>query len=269
VYIIAPGGGGIDETELLMQINNTSFDSNITESSWWAKSSAYSVLKLQDTIIIQNSELITFKDSVDLAVLGKFTEIDKSIIDTLGANIDSLKSVNSAISTNNAIEELIKAINAIKFDFEKYHSLSDAQLNSLKIIAAMCPHTEGPAVYTGRALLRGLDKNRGEYMNECEKVYPSSSANRQSQNSSIETNIYQSNFSVFPNPASTSIVLNHNGSFTKISIEEISGKIVFAANLKTDLSSEIFDVSNLANGIYLIKMQGDSKSKQLKLVINK
>jgi hypothetical protein len=74
---------------------------------------------------------------------------------------------------------------------------------------------------------------------------------------------------VFPNPASTSIVLNHNGGFTKISIEEISGKIVFEANLKTDLSSEIFDVSTLANGIYLIKMQGDSKSKQLKLVINK
>jgi hypothetical protein len=74
---------------------------------------------------------------------------------------------------------------------------------------------------------------------------------------------------VFPNPASTSIVLNHYGNFTKIIVEEISGKTVLEANLKTDLSSEIFDVSNLANGIYLIKMQGDSKSEQLKLVINK
>ena len=70
----------------------------------------------------------------------------------------------------------------IKMDFEKFHILTEIQMNSLRIIAELCPHSDGPAVYTARALLRGTDSFRKEYMNECEKVYPENHSNRQSQN---------------------------------------------------------------------------------------
>lgn len=269
LFIIAPGGGGIDETELLMQINNTNFEANIAESAWWAKSSAYSELKLHDELNLQNSDLLEFKDSVDMATLGRFTEIDKSLNDTLGTNIDSLKGQNSAISTNNVIEELIKSINAIKLDFKKYQVLSESQLNSLRLIAAMCPHTEGPAIYTARALLRGLDQNRMEYMNECEKVYPESNSNRQSNLISNAVDNKLSDFTVLPNPASNSIILNHNGNYNYIQIEEINGKIVFNATLNSNIRSEILDVSNLASGIYILSMKSINATSKIKLIINK
>lgn len=269
LFIIAPGGGGIDETQLLMQINNTNFDDNIEASSWWAKSSAYSELKLHDSISLQNNDLIAFKDSVDLAVLGRFTEIDKSRVDTLGTNIDSLKSVNNAISTNNVIEELIRAINSIKLDFEKNHLISEAQLNSLKIIAAMCPYTEGPAIYSARALLRGLNKSRAEYMNDCEKVNPTSNSNREANVIKSNISTFRKGFSISPNPAKTAISIAHNGDFGSLSIEEMSGKVVFETNVDRSLNIEVFDISSLANGLYILKMKNNSLSEQTKLIINK
>lgn len=269
LFLIAPGGGGIDETQLLTQINNTDFQANIAESAWWAKSSAYAELKLHDELNLQNYDLLVFKDSVDLATLGKFTEIDKSLIDTLGTNIDSLKNVNNAISTNNVIEELIKAINGIKLDFEKYHSLTVTQLNSLKLIAAMCPHTDGPAVYTSRALLRGLDNNREEYMNECEKVNPVSNSNRESNIVNRNKSDFNNGFSITPNPAKSNISIIHNGDYITISIEEISGKIVFETGIDRSLTTEVFDVSMLANGLYVLKLKNNSTIKQTKLIINK
>lgn len=268
LYLIAPIGGGIDETELMMQINNSNFNQNEASSLWWSKASAYTQLKANDSIVPLNYDLVLFKDSVDLASLGKFTQIDKSLSDTLGTNIDSLKSVNISISSNNVIEDLMKELNSIKMDYVKYKALTALQINQLRIIAALCPHVDGPAVYTARALLRGTDIYRQEYMNNCEKVYPTSNSNRESQKP-IEVYNNSDEFNIFPNPTSESVVINHYGGFNEITIEETSGKIVFKANLNIVLNSEVFDVSNLANGIYLLKLQGDSLTKQLKFVINK
>jgi len=74
---------------------------------------------------------------------------------------------------------------------------------------------------------------------------------------------------VFPNPAQTAISIVHNGDYITLSIEEISGKIVLETGIDRSLTTEVFDVSNLANGVYLVKMQGYFQSEQLKLVINK
>ena len=269
LYIIAPGGGGIDETQLLMQINNSNFGDNIAESVWWAKSSAYSQLKLHDSLNLQNNDLVDFKDSVVIAALGKFTEIDESLIDTLGTNIDSLKSVNNSINTNNTIEALIKTINSIKMDYEKFQTLSHTQINELKLIAALCPHTDGPAIYTARALLRGIDIYRPEYINDCEKVYPASNSNRESNIEKSNISIFENGFSISPNPANSSISIVHNGDYSKMTIEEMSGKIVFETAIDRNLTTEIFDVLSLANGLYILKLKNNSISKQTKLIINK
>ena len=52
-------------------------------------------------------------------------------------------------------------------------------------------------------------------------------------------------------------------------IEELSGKIIFEMALNENMTSELIDVTNLSNGIYIIKMQGDATVKQMKLLINK
>ena len=130
---------------------------------------------------------------------------------------------------------------------------------------------KGPAVYTARALLRGLDALRQEYMNECEKVYPNSMSNRQSEQP-ISSEYLKSNnevISVKPNPAKNNIIINHNGIYTNLGIEEISGKLVFTQVLNQTVNMEQIDVSNLSNGLYLVKLSNEYNSTILKLVINK
>jgi len=135
----------------------------------------------------------------------------------------------------------------------------------------MCPFEEGPAVYTARAILRGIDSQRQEYMHECEKVYPNSMSNRQSEQP-ISSEYLKSNnevISVKPNPAKNNIIINHNGIYTNLGIEEISGKVVFTQVLNQTVNMEQIDVSNLSNGLYLVKLSNEYNSTILKLVINK
>ena len=155
-------------------------------------------------------------------------------------------------------------------DFEKYKVLTEPQITVLKEVATLCPHTDGPAVHTARALLRGTDNSRKEYMNACEKVYPTSNSNRDS-NILLKGNYstFEKGFSVTPNPAQTSISLVHNGYYDILSIEEITGKVVFEVAVDRSLSVEVFDISSLANGLYILKLKNNSISKQTKLIINK
>jgi hypothetical protein len=270
LFIIAPGGGGVDENELMMQINNTDFNQNSASSSWWSKASAYTQLKTNDNLVPANNDLVVFKDSADLATLGKFTEIDKSLGDSLAANIDSLKIVNNIISTNNIIEDLIKALNSIKMDYLKFKAITAIQFNQLREIAALCPHADGPAVYSARALLRGLDNQRQEYMNECEKVYPASSSNRESAPQiEYDNNLFSKGFAVSPNPAQSNVAVTHYGNFQSLKITEISGKMILESKLNTSINIENINVSYLANGVYILILIADNKTERIKLVINK
>jgi len=74
---------------------------------------------------------------------------------------------------------------------------------------------------------------------------------------------------VFPNPAKELIVINHYGIYNALTIQEVNGKVVFQAVVSKNLSSETFDVSFLANGIYILNMLNASSSKRVKLIINK
>ena len=129
----------------------------------------------------------------------------------------------------------------------------------------------GPAVYTARALLRGIDSQRQEYMNECEKVNPSTVISRESKPEFENQDLVYDNsdFSVTPNPAKNMITVKHNGKFNDFTIEEISGKIVLSERLNQNLNTEQLDVSFLANGLYLAKLKIDNDIKIVKLIINK
>ena len=134
-----------------------------------------------------------------------------------------------------------------------------------------CPFEEGPAVYTARALLRGIDNQRQEYMHECEKVYPSSVSTRESKPEFENQDLVYDNsdFSVTPNPAKNMITVKHNGKFNDFTIEEISGRIVLSQQLNQNLNTEKLDVSFLANGLYLAKLKIENDIKIVKLIINR
>lgn len=78
-----------------------------------------------------------------------------------------------------------------------------------------------------------------------------------------EESIQEINFTVYPNPANST--LNINGVVSpnkKIAITDLSGKRI----LETDFSNQI-DVSNLQNGIYLITVFGDKSAATTKKFI--
>lgn len=129
---------------------------------------------------------------------------------------------------------------------------------------------KGPAVYTARALLRGTDSQREEYMNECEKVYPASSSNRESAlQFKVENDLFSKGFTLTPNPAQSKITVTHDGNFQSIKITEISGKVVHESNLNTTANIQEFNVSDISNGVYIVNLIADNKTERIKLVINK
>jgi hypothetical protein len=130
---------------------------------------------------------------------------------------------------------------------------------------------KGPADYTARALLRGIDNQRQEYMHECEKVYPSSVSNREAEQQTISNNLKSNDgvISINPNPAKNNFTLNYNGVYSSLNIEEISGKVVFSQALNLAVNSQLIDVSTLNNGLYLVKLKNENSIVILKLIVNK
>jgi hypothetical protein len=107
-------------------------------------------------------------------------------------------------------------------------------------------------------------------MHECEKVYPTSSSNRESEGQALINKAYDEiDFSINPNPAKSVITLTQNGDFKLIQISEMSGKIVFESVLNTNENSQTFELSHLSNGIYMITLLSDFKTVRTKLIINK
>ena len=75
----------------------------------------------------------------------------------------------------------------------------------------------------------------------------------------------ENQFSVFPNPASDFVTIKtpNNGTVQSIGIFNLNGKII-----SNTYSRNHIDVSNLDSGIYLLKVQIDTKTMIKKLVIN-
>jgi hypothetical protein len=149
--------------------------------------------------------------------------------------------------------------------------LEQEKIEELRTMAALCPFEEGPAVYTARALLRGIDNQRQEYMHECEKVYPSSVSNREAEQQTISNNSKSNDdlISINPNPAKNNFTLTYNGVYSSLNIEEISGKVVLSQALNQAANSQQIDVSTLNNGLYLVKLKNENSNVILKLIINK
>lgn len=271
VVIISPIHEPINEVQILQQINSAQSSSYTASQAWWIEASAYSRLEAEDPSAIQNFDLVMFKDSVDSAALGKFTNINKMLSDTIIEDIDSLRAVNSAVITATNVELNMKTVNEINMQRIKNGFLEQEKIEELRILATLCPFEEGPAVYTARALLRGIDNQRQEYMHECEKVYPSSVSNREAEQQTISNNLKSNDdvISIKPNPAKNNFTLNYNGVYSGLNIEEISGKVVFSQALNLAVNSQLIDVSTLNNGLYLVKLKNENSIVILKLIINK
>ena len=77
------------------------------------------------------------------------------------------------------------------------------------------------------------------------------------------SNIKQSTFDIFPNPAQSYISWNASYDVKSISIFDISGKLI----LKTSPTGNRLDISQLHRGVYMLHFQTDKKQFTLKLMV--
>jgi len=81
---------------------------------------------------------------------------------------------------------------------------------------------------------------------------------------SVDDN-YLSNFSLYPNPSINSVELNStNTPISEISIYDLSGKLLLSKKYNSEININL-NISNLASGIYLLKI---NNKKSIKLIKN-
>ena len=85
----------------------------------------------------------------------------------------------------------------------------------------------------------------------------------------VEDNFSVSKIEIFPNPTNNLIQINFNkeiGYLKKLSITDITGRVVKNINLQTDFQS--IDVKGLTNGLYFLIFQFDTRSVTKKFLVN-
>ena len=75
------------------------------------------------------------------------------------------------------------------------------------------------------------------------------------------TDIDYINVSVYPNPVSD--LLQINGKYSEINIFDLYGKLVLSSNAKKTI-----DISELSNGIYLVKINNNKAMSINKIIVN-
>ena len=74
-----------------------------------------------------------------------------------------------------------------------------------------------------------------------------------------------SNFSLYPNPSTNSVELSStNTPISEISIYDLSGKLLLSKKYNSEININL-NISNLAPGIYLLKI---NNKKSIKLIKN-
>jgi len=72
-----------------------------------------------------------------------------------------------------------------------------------------------------------------------------------------------SNITVYPNPVSTTFVIN-NAAGSQAKIYDVSGKMVYTAPVTTD--NQTVDISNVSAGVYFLELQSSTSKSTVKLI---
>jgi hypothetical protein len=208
-----------------------------------------------------------FADSIDPANLGKIMEAS-TMINSRMTSTDStlfrekLEEINAGVLPENLIKETYLLLS--KNLGLKDSIYTSTEIQRLRQIASYCPYTKGNAVYSARSILASIDPMDIFYMNACEKT-TTFNGNRfaaldpddeieLSRENKKDLQKAKFNFAVHPNPSSglLNIVWDKKTELkNNIQILAIDGKVVKEYCL---LNNNFFDVSNLNDGIYYLKV---------------
>ncbi len=183
------------------------------------------------------------------------------------ATINSAKTINAAITAVNNIEQNQKDFNSIYCVYLEDDSLVTAnQLQDIKDLAALCPFTEGLAVYNARALVRKWDDST-LYYNVCENNVPdlANDAARFAEKMNANAIVLPT---VYPNPTTGNLMVNSGCKNCIFEVYDVIGKKVMSQKLNENETK--VDLNSLNNGTYLYKVvQEGVILKADKLLLNR
>lgn len=283
-----PGGNTILSAEQVAEIADTSslnvWVPDDVARAWLRDQALYREL-IQDTLNISSSAVLsTFLGTTIQGEVDEVENIDELI--RMGIEDSTLQRVATAIALNNALNgtelplQTSAAFNEIYLpelvETDMNYELSTSQIGVLIGLAAQCPYIYGTAVYQARSLLTLADSNYIPTLSPCELGYQNGIAKTDGLPSdamgSEKLDIHVNRLKVFPNPASTHIMIMFESSEFESGIFEIisaNGQLVFSTQLQTNRNAYIV-LPDLANGLYLCTFttNGERISSE-KLVINK
>ncbi len=185
--------------------------------------------------------------------------------------LNSAKSINSSVSTANTVEQNQKDFNAIHATYLEGDSLVTAgQIEDLKIMAYLCPETNGLAVYQARGLMRNWDDST-EYYNECERTIPdiaNAEVYQRLLNDNKNNPVSAKPINLYPNPSNGKLIVENSPENSIFELYDIVGRKVYSNTLNGNATQ--LDISSFNNGTYIYRITQNGKAvKEDKLILNK
>ncbi len=145
--------------------------------------------------------------------------------------------------------------------------VSTSQVQDLKDLAALCPFTDGLAVYNARGLVRKWDDST-RYFNVCEINDPGLNTGAARLATGTSTLVNETMPTVYPNPTNGSLMVNSGCKNCIFEVYDVIGKKVLSQRLSENETK--VDLNSLNNGTYLYKIAQDNVIlKADKLLLNK
>lgn len=216
--------------------------------------------KLLETESVANGTLTAFKNSSANNSVGQFSTFDNLTTEYSytkdAVKLSQASSLNNNIVVNDFVDGYQKQLNSLFVSFLTNNGLNILELNQLRNIASLCPHTDGTSIWEARTFIKLFDST--EYVNVCEQTsYPiaSGSQNRLATPMVSETVDTQIKGLLIPNPnnGNFSIVLNEDVQDLKIEVYDVNSRLV-CSNSKTNNSRVDILCDHLNNGVYFVKV---------------
>ena len=213
------------------------------------KFKAYQLLTLQPSLKDNSTILQNFYANATNGNIGKLAKATNAIINGQGAAY-----INS-IAPQNAIETNYKNYYLV-YLHSKAGRLNTSDSTILKALIKGCPVRDGLIVYNARTLYSSIYMDFKNYTNDCEDPLGQAKM-KQAKNPTNE-----SNFSLYPNPTSSTFTIitkgdKLNSNLVVMSISDVTGKQISVNKVQLKEGSAIID-PELMNGVYFISLKDES-----------
>jgi putative ubiquitin-RnfH superfamily antitoxin RatB of RatAB toxin-antitoxin module len=145
-----------------------------------------------------------------------------------------------------------------------------SKTSDLRIIAHLCPFTDGNAVYIARGLLAPIDST--EYENSCEGEEEGDEENGKRIANPYVQQTDSFNFHLYPNPNNGEIKIDYSlneGEMGQMNIYATTGQLVKTVYFIPGLNQMNVSLSELEAGLYLydLKINGELKEGDRIIII--